>query len=408
MTEPRPTPRHGPSEEERTRPPAIRARAGLRIAYLHPGSVPSLYANSVHAMRMCDAFAAAGHVVTLYTAPGTYTVDDAHAYYGVRHRFAVRTVPSPDYTPDGYRVRAEQVRSLLTRETAPDLIYGHDLYALTAAARIAPLVYETHRLRDDPHTLSIEQRLLRDTPPARIVVITHALGHDYRRTYGHLGALPIVVAPEAAEDPRASTRPADPPPMPGRPGAPRIGYVGHLYEGRGIELVLAMAARFPDHDVHLVGGAPEDLDRWRRRGGPKNAYFHGHQPPGAVDAYYPLFDVVLAPYQAKVYTAGGHCETGRWASPMKIFEYMAHGRAIIASDLPVLREVLRDGATCLLRPHDDPDAWAQALRRLVADGSLRRSLGDAARRQFLDCHTWHHRARRVLAGLDTADAAAPP
>ncbi|MFD9540891.1 glycosyltransferase family 4 protein [Streptomyces sp. NPDC060022] len=376
----------------------------MRIAYLHPGSVPSVYANSVHAMRMCDAFTQAGHEVTLYTAPGTYTVDDPHAYYGVRHHFSVTTVPSPDYSPAGYRARADRVRSLLTRDP-PDLIYGHDLYALTAAAAVAPLIYETHRLRDDPNTLRIEEKLLRDTPPARIVVITHALGRDYRRAYGHLGTLPIVVAPEAAEELRTPTRPQSPPPMPGRPDAPNIGYVGHLYEGRGIDLVLALADRLPDCDFHLVGGAPEDLARWRKRGGPANVYFHGHRPPGAVHAYYPLFDVVLAPYQAKVYTAGGHCETGRWASPMKLFEYMSHGRAIIASDLPVLREILQDGVNCLLRPPDDPNAWADAVAHLVTDAVFGRSLGDAARQQFLHRHTWRHRANLVLAGPDTTGVA---
>ncbi|MEK8143055.1 glycosyltransferase [Streptomyces sp. M10(2022)] len=140
-------------------------------------------------------------------------------------------------------------------------------------------------------------------------------------------------------------------------------------------------------------------------GGPANAYFHGHRPPGAVHAYFPLFDVVLAPYQAKVYTAGGHCETGRWASPMKLFEYMAHGRAIIASDLPVLREILQDGVNCLLRPPDDPDAWADAVEHLVSDAAFGRSLGDAARQQFLHRHTWRHRANLVLAGLDTTGVA---
>ncbi|MFD5208688.1 glycosyltransferase family 4 protein [Streptomyces anulatus] len=404
MTEPCPAPADRPPEEEQQHPPAPRAGAGVRIAYLHPGSVPSVYANSVHAMRMCDAFAQAGHEVTLYTAPGTYTVDDPHAYYGVRHHFSVTPVPSPDYSPAGYRARADRVRSLLTRNP-PDLIYGHDLYALTAAAGVAPLIYETHRLRDDPNTLRIEENLLRGTPPARIVVITHALGRDYRRAYGHLGALPIVVAPEAAEESHTLTRPQSPPPMPGRPDAPNIGYVGHLYEGRGIDLVLALADRFPDCDFHLVGGAPEDLTRWRKRGGPANAYFHGHRPPGAVHAYYPLFDVVLAPYQAKVYTAGGHCETSRWASPMKLFEYMAHGRAIIASDLTVLREILQDGVNCLLCPPDDPNSWADAVTHLVADAVLARSLGDAARQQFLQRHTWRHRANLVLAGLDTTGVA---
>ncbi|WP_329179238.1 glycosyltransferase family 4 protein [Streptomyces sp. NBC_01477] len=373
----------------------------MRLAYLHPGSVPSLYANSVHAMRMCDAFTEAGHEVTLYTAPGTYTVDDPHAYYGVRHRFAVRTVPSPDYTPAGYRVRAGRVRDLLTR-AAPDVVYGHDLYGLTAAAGVAPLVYETHRLRDDPVTLAIERRLLREPSLARIVVITEALARDYRHTYGRPGLPRILVAPEGADPPEATAGPEDPPRLPGRPDAPRIGYVGHLYEGRGIDLVLDLAGRLPALDFHLIGGTPEDLARWSDPRPPANAYFHGHRPPGAVAAYYPLFDVVLAPYQAKIYTAGGHCETGRWASPMKLFEYMVQGRAVVASDLPVLREILHDRVNCLLRPAGEPAAWAGAVTELLADDGLRRALGDEARRQVLHRHTWRHRAGRVLAGLDPA------
>jgi glycosyltransferase involved in cell wall biosynthesis len=378
----------------------------MRIAYLHPGSVPSLYANSVHAMRMCDAFTEAGHEVTLCTFPGTYTVDDPYAYYGVRHRFSIRTVQSPDYTPAGYRARSERVRALLAREVVPDLIYGHDLYSLTAAADVAPLVYETHRLRDDPNTLRIERCLLGASSLARVVVITHALKRDYRHAYGHLGDLPILVAPEGADLPDVLVRPSVAPELPGRPDVPRIGYVGHLYKGRGIGLVLALADRLPGLDFHLVGGTVQDLARWNDSDRPANAYFHGHRPPGTIHAYYPLFDIVLAPYQTKVYTADGHCETGRWASPMKLFEHMAHGRAVIASDLPVLREVLQDRVNCLLRPPTDTDAWADAVRALVADETLRTSLGEAARRQVLHHHTWRHRADHVLAGLGTTGARA--
>lgn len=84
---------------------------------------------------------------------------------------------------------------------------------------------------------------------------------------------------------------------------------------------------------------------------------------------------------------------------MKLFEYMAHGRAIVASDLPVLREVLQDRVNCLLRPSDAPQAWADALTELIADPLLRASLGDEARRQFLQHYTWRRRADLVLADL---------
>lgn len=84
---------------------------------------------------------------------------------------------------------------------------------------------------------------------------------------------------------------------------------------------------------------------------------------------------------------------------MKLFEYMSHGRAIVASDLPVLREVLEDGVNCLLRPSDRPQAWADAVTDLVADRALRSRLGDEARRQFLELYTWRRRADLVLADL---------
>ncbi|MYV98734.1 glycosyltransferase family 4 protein [Streptomyces sp. SID3343] len=367
----------------------------MRIAYLHGGSIPSLWANNVHVMRMCDAFAAAGHDITLYAAPGTHPADDLYAYYGVRHRFPVRAVPIPDFTPAGYLQRAQQVSRLLSHERTPDLIYGRDPYSLGAAADIAPFVYEVHQIRRDlpPGT---EQRLLAEPRLVRLVVITHALARDLRTAYEGADPLPILVAPDCADLPQPHPVPVE---LPGRPGAPRVGYVGHLYDGRGIGLILELADRLPDVDFHLVGGTPEDRDRWERPCRLPNVHFHGHRPPSELPGYYPLFDVLLAPYEEKVYVWGRLGETGRWASPMKLFEYMAHGRAVIASDLPVLHEVLTDRVNCLMRPPADPDAWTQALTELLSDDSLRHKLGDEARRQVTEQYTWRRRADDVLAGL---------
>ncbi|WP_424888942.1 glycosyltransferase family 4 protein [Streptomyces sp. XH2] len=370
----------------------------MRIAYLHSGSIPSVFANGVHIMRMCDAFSAAGHEVTLYATPGSHPADDPYAYYGVRHRFPVRRVPCPDYTPAGYWKRAEAVRDLLIRDGVPDLLFGRDPYSLSVAADLAPFVYEVHQLRGDLAPAGMERDLLAQPRLARVVVITHALARDLQAAYPGLGTLPLLVAPDCADpvDPATTTaRPA----LPGRPDVPRIGYVGHLYDGRGIDLIIDLARRLPGFDFHLVGGTPEYRARWEEACGLSNVHFHGHRPPAELPAYYPHFDVVLAPHQREVYTWGNLFEIGRWTSPMKIFEYMAHGRPIIASDLPVLREVLQDGVNCLLCPPEDTDAWVAALNGLVADGALRRALGDEARRQVLDRYTWRRRADVVLAGL---------
>jgi glycosyltransferase involved in cell wall biosynthesis len=369
----------------------------MRIAYLHGGSIPSFFANGVHVMRMCDAFADAGHEVTLYSMPGDWTDQDPYEYYGVRHRFPIRLVPAPDWSPAGYRERAEQLREMLAAER-PDLVYGRDPYALAASAELAPFVYEVHQLRRDLPA-GAERALLARPGLARVVVVTHALARDLRDAYRELGELPIEVAPDCADPPgEAPVVPR----LPGRPGVPTVGYVGHLYEGRGIGLILELAALLPGCDFHLVGGTPEDRARWEQPCPPLNVYFHGHRPPSELPGWFPQFDVVLAPHQQKVYTWGQLDEIGRWTSPMKLFEYMSHGRAIVASDLPVLGEILTDRVNCLLRPADQPAAWAEAVTELLGDEALRRSLGAEAQRQFLARYTWRQRADLVLAGLGGA------
>ncbi|WP_275462247.1 glycosyltransferase family 4 protein [Streptomyces noursei] len=373
----------------------------MRIAYLHGGSMPSTFANGVHVMRMCDAFSAAGHDVTLYSLPGPQLAADPYAYYGVRHRFPIRLVSAPDYTPHGYWKRADRVRDLLIRDL-PDLVYGREPYSLSRAADLAPFVYEVHQLRSDLAPPEMEHDLLAQPLLSRVVVITHALARDFQQAHAEAGTLPLLVAPDGA-DPVEPVPTTAVPELPGRPNVPRIGYVGHLYEGRGIGLIVELAGRLPGFDFHLVGGTTGDRDRWDTSCDLPNVHFHGHRPPAELPYYYPHFDVVLAPYQHKVYTWGKLSETGQWASPMKVFEYMAHGHPMIASDLPVLREVLQDRVNCLLRPPDDADAWADALSELVADRALRQALGDEARRQVLDRYTWRRRADVVLAGLPLHD-----
>ena len=79
-----------------------------------------------------------------------------------------------------------------------------------------------------------------------------------------------------------------------------------------------------------------------------------------------------------------------------MFEYMAYGKTIVASDLPVLREVLQDGVTAVMVPPEDINAWAMALRALVQDRALMSRLGLAARRLLEKEYTWERRVVRVL------------
>ncbi|MBW5420352.1 glycosyltransferase [Streptomyces sp. BG9H] len=379
----------------------------MRIAYLHSGSIPSVYANGVHVMRMCDAFTDAGHEVVLYALPGTVPAGDVHRYYGTRNRFEVRSIAQPALRGLGVWIRAWRIRADLHRRGTPDLLYGRDLRALLVSSGLAPLVYETHLMWPRRIVRRIEGVLFRRRNLRRVVFVSQALADDYHRVFPELVSsrwADLVTAHDCADPAPADGPVAD---LPGRPEAPKIGYVGHLYPGRGTDVILELAARVPEADFHLVGGTAADRAHWQSRCTRPNVYFHGHLPPAELAPYQRAFEVVLAPYQRRTYCAGGVGEISRWVSPMKLFEYMSYGKAVIASDLPVLREILTDGVNCLLCPSDSAETWAAAVKRLVGDENLRATLGGEARRQLHDRHTWRIRADRVLAGLGDTTRSRP-
>jgi glycosyltransferase involved in cell wall biosynthesis len=89
-----------------------------------------------------------------------------------------------------------------------------------------------------------------------------------------------------------------------------------------------------------------------------------------------------------------------FGSPTKLFEYMAMGKPIVASDLDQIGEVLRHGETAWMVKPGDAAALAAGLERLVSDEPLRSALGEAARREAIARHTWRAHVSRILEALD--------
>ena len=86
-----------------------------------------------------------------------------------------------------------------------------------------------------------------------------------------------------------------------------------------------------------------------------------------------------------------------YASPLKVFEYMALERAIVAPDVPNIREILTDGDTALLFDPERPGAFQHCIETLTRDPELRRSLGRQARRRLIERDlTWEGNAARVV------------
>jgi glycosyltransferase involved in cell wall biosynthesis len=184
-----------------------------------------------------------------------------------------------------------------------------------------------------------------------------------------------------------------------RPAAPTVLCTGHLYEGRGVDLFLTLAGKFPKASFVWVGGRSADVEKWKNQATAQsleNLTFTGFVPNESIPLYQSAADVLLMPYQRTVATSSGG-NTASICSPMKMFEYMAAARAILTSDLPVLHEVLDDSMAVFCQP-EDKETWEIALAGLLTDEKRRQALGQCARTS-VEKYSWDVRARHILQGF---------
>ena len=375
-------------------------------------------------MQNCEAFAAAGCDVTLWVARRWNTrelrrLKDPFAYYGVEKNFAIRRIPCIDlfplFPPDGLGARIAfyllslsyaLVSVLLLLFSRADIFYSRDELLLALLAQFKSgrsLAYEAHIFAPSGRGAALQR-----TVAARVgsvIAITERLRQDLVAQRGADATRTIV-----AHDGVRRARFAD---LPTQAQARQqlgwsedafiVGYLGRLHTlgmDKGVGTLLDALSAVNGAHLALVGG-PDEMaqalrERWRVHDLPADRFLYvGHVPPADVPLYLRAFDVCAMPHPPTA-------QFSLYTSPLKLFEYMAAGRAIIASDLPAWADVIADGDTALLLPPADIAAWAAAIERLKTDVQLRFELGERARERVLSRYTWRARAQRILAHIDSA------
>jgi glycosyltransferase involved in cell wall biosynthesis len=344
---------------------------------------------------MCAAFAENGHAVTLFAHP-FQGAQDIFGNYSVKQSFDLCLLPRLKIPVFWNFFYVRSILRTLRKMPHPDIFYGRYVYALSACVDRYPhagLVYESHYLPPNRFQYSVEKCLFSRKNFAALVVISDVLKQDYLAAFPGLSAEKIIVAhdgadPGKAEDNRETV-------LRSAPGRLKIGYAGKLSTGKGMAVIGALAALCPDKDFHIFGGWPGEVECWRKRISAANVFFHGHLPHGRLPGFYRQMDILLAPLQ-RANSVGKNYDIGRWTSPLKIFEYMAYAKPIIASDLPTLREIIRDGENGLLVNPEDPQAWQDAINRLASDSALAQRIGARAAADLEEKYAWRVRAQNVL------------
>ncbi len=382
----------------------------MRILYLADIRFPLERANGIQTVETCHALASRGHDVTLRVRHGgSDRGTDPLSFYGLvpLPRLRVEFAPSSGHasvrraayvsTAVLQSVRMGQQGVILTR----DLGVAAALVRLPRAVRPA-VVYESHGFA--PAVSAALPALLSNAPPASrtklarlerrehrvwkhadgYVTITRTLARELE---GRFGTRRVTVVPDGVRllPSRAFI-------VPVRHSPPVVGYAGHLYPWKGVDLLLLAIGMLPAVRGLIVGGHEREPDLARLRqqaetlGISERVRFTGFVPPADVAGYLSEADVLVLP--------NPETEISRsYSSPLKLFEYMAAGKPIVASDLPAFREVLSAEDAVLVEP-GSASALAAAIEHLLADPQLASRLASNAF-SSASAYSWSARAARL-------------
>jgi glycosyltransferase involved in cell wall biosynthesis len=378
----------------------------MKIAVVAPSFVPSDSANSIQVMKVCQALHQCGATVKLWVplAGGQrreIVWDLLRSFYGLEEPFEI------EWVPENLRFRRYDFAWKATRAArkwGADVLYTWMVQAALLSSWMGLLpILEVHMLPSGVLGPFLLRTFTNSKKPALLLPITQALQDRLEKDFLiRLQDHETLVAPMGSEPERYLHLGASEAVRSelGLPDKITAVYTGHLYEGRGMEILVALAKAFPAVSFVWVGGRDKDVKLWSERihhMALSNITLTGFVHHALIPGYQSAADILLMPYQKNVGISGAG-DTADVCSPMKLFEYLSAGRVIVSSDLPVIHEVLND-SNSVFCPPEDADAWIQALGSLITDEERRKCLAAQAQKDA-ETYSWRNRAQRVLDKLE--------
>ena len=371
----------------------------LDIFYVLNSRFPTIKAYGLQVAKTCEGLKRAGSRVRLIVPMRKIHKEIQgktwQELYNIRDSVRLIRLPSLDLTWLGVNGKiffaiqqfgfAVLARLYLIRKRG--IVYSRDQFVLYLLSFFnkKPLFWEVHRL-PERMDLRVYKRLLAKL--SGIVVISHGLKERLSKIYGPVR---ILVAPDGIDLEEFNTA------LSVHDARSRLGlshdkiiimYVGHLFEWKGVDVLIEAAQGLgSDFEVVVVGGAQEDIARLRSRDMRHRVRFEGFKNHTEIPRYLSAADIVVLPNKKD----GDISEF--YTSPLKMFEYMAMGKAIIASDLPSIREVLNESNAILITP-GNATVLRQTIQELARDPEKMQRLGTRARHDALQ-YSWHIRGTLI-------------
>lgn len=355
----------------------------MKITYLSLSTIPSKKANAVHVMKMCEAFVKCGHKVTLIC--NFKKSNDAFLLYNIKNRFTIIDIKIK-HTKLLFLLRC-LISSILSIIKSSDAIYSRDMYASFILSLMnVPHCFEIHNLHNRKFPRLI-LKIICYKIKGKIIVITPNLAEDLKKEMKVKDGK-ICIHSDAASPNEFAFKYDN--------NQKTVLFTGSVYKGKGIETILQIALKIPHIDFIIAGG-PEEI--WYEKFHDicsKNVKYQGWQNIKSIQKLQSSAGLLLLPNMPDIYTNNGRDNIGRYTSPLKLFEYMASGRPIIASKCDVYMEILNTIKPCaiMVDPYNISE-WINEINKLMNNPDYQEQLAKNAYEEFAKHYTWKKRAEAI-------------
>jgi glycosyltransferase involved in cell wall biosynthesis len=371
----------------------------MKLAYITNTGLTEGWAHSVQIMNMCKAFSDTGTEVVLVVPKRNYLKEDPFEFYKIPKTFAIKKLPCIDLFPGNPHPVFYWLRLISFYISARfyvwfnrfDFLYSRDLYS---ALFFPSVVLEQHSFQKNTSLILG----LAFHSSKKIIALTSFIKNKFIEI--GIPKNKVLVSPSGVDLSKFESFP-DNFEIEGISRSDFIyGYIGTLKTlgmEKGVALGLKALTLLPnDYKFLVVGGEKPDVEYYKKMsvelGVSGRAVFMGQVPYSDISKYAAKCDCFVAPFpENKHYNF--------YMSPLKIFEYMASKKPIIATNLPSLREVLTDGENSLLVPPGDVQALVGAIVRLKENPEIGNKMADKAYADVSEKYTWKIRAEKIISWL---------
>lgn len=366
----------------------------MKILYIANARIPTEKAHGIQIMKMCEALGMENDLELVIPIRINWIKKNAFEYYGIEKNFKIKKFPCIDLIPfdkllghlalwiESLTFFAFSFFYIIFKKT--DIIYTRDKFFLGLAFFKNNLIFEAHTF---PKNYFLYSWFFKRTKA--VISITKQLKNLFEKQ----GIKPekILVSSDGVDlnqfdikENKEECRKKLNLPL----NKKIVLYTGHLYLWKGAD-VLAQASRFLKDNiaVYFVGGTKKHVQEFRQKYSASRIKIMGHQPYGQIPLWLKSADVLILPNSAKQ-------KISHWTSPIKMFEYMASKRPIVASDIGSIREILNENNVFLVEP-DNPEKLAQTIKNALENANFSNKMLNQAF-QDVQVYTWQERARNIL------------